>query len=39
MVKVTLKDGVEARIRELLPEIEEVVDITDHRSGANPFYS
>jgi Fe/S biogenesis protein NfuA len=39
MVKVTLKNGVEARIRELLPEIEEVIDITDHRSGENPFYT
>jgi Fe/S biogenesis protein NfuA len=30
MVNVTLKQGVEARIRELFPEIEEVVDVTDH---------
>ncbi len=39
MVDMTLKHGVEARIRELIPEIEEVVDTTDHTSGENPFYS
>lgn len=39
MVDVTLKHGVEARIRELIPEVEEVLDTTDHSSGHNPFYS
>ena len=39
MVDVTLKQGVEARIRELIPEIEEVLDTTDHSSGDNPFYA
>ncbi|MEE8161543.1 MAG: iron-sulfur cluster assembly accessory protein [Acidobacteriota bacterium] len=39
MVDVTLKQGVEARIRELVPEIEEVVDVTDHSAGENPYYS
>jgi len=39
MVNVTLKNGVEARIKELIPEIEEVIDTTDHTSGMNPFYS
>jgi len=38
MVDVTLKQGVEARIREVIPEIEEVVDTTDHSTGENPFY-
>ncbi|MGH9340268.1 MAG: NifU family protein [Acidobacteriota bacterium] len=38
MVDVTLKQGVEARIRELIPEIQEVVDVTDHSTGENPFY-
>ena len=39
MVDMTLKHGVEARIRELIPEVEEVVDTTDHTSGENPFYA
>ncbi len=39
MVDVTLKQGVEQRIRELIPEIEEVIDSTDHSTGENPFYT
>ncbi len=39
MVDVTLKQGVETRIRELIPEISNVVDTTDHSTGENPFYS
>lgn len=39
MVDVTLKQGVEARIRELIPEVLEVVDTTDHASGENPYYA
>ena len=38
-VDVTLKQGVEARIREVVPEIEEVVDTTDHATGENPYYA
>ena len=39
MVDVTLKQGVETRIRELIPEIEAVIDTTDHSVGENPFYA
>jgi len=39
MVDVTLKQGVEQRIRELIPEVEEVIDTTDHSAGENPFYT
>lgn len=39
LVDVTLKQGVEARIKELVPEIERVVDTTDHAAGQTPFYS
>lgn len=38
MVDVTLKQGVEARIREVIPEIDEVIDTTDHSTGENPYY-
>lgn len=38
LVDVTLKQGIETRIRELLPEIARVVDTTDHAAGENPFY-
>lgn len=35
---VTLKQGVEARIRQVAPEITEVLDTTDHAAGSNPYY-
>lgn len=38
MAHVTLKRGIEARIREALPEVKEVVDATDHTGGANPYF-
>src|SRR6266404_1519096 len=36
---VTLKQGIERLIKEELPEIEEVLDTTDHDSGENPYYT
>ncbi len=38
MVDVTLKQGIEVAIKDAVPEIEEVVDITDHDSGSDPYY-
>ncbi|MCB1197668.1 MAG: NifU family protein, partial [Deltaproteobacteria bacterium] len=37
--KATLKQGVEVRIKELIPEIIELVDTTDHALGDNPYYT
>jgi len=36
---ITLKSGIERLIKEELPEVEEVLDTTDHASGANPYYA
>lgn len=38
MVDVTLKQGIEVAIKDAVPEIESVVDVTDHNSGSNPYY-
>jgi Fe/S biogenesis protein NfuA len=38
MAAVTLRQGVDRMIREWVPEILEVRDVTDHASGENPFY-
>lgn len=35
---VTLRKGVETMLRKALPAIVEIVDVTDHASGENPFY-
>lgn len=37
--QATLTDGVERLIKQHYPEIEKVVDTTDHDSGNNPYYS
>lgn len=36
--KMTMKNGVEAAIREVCPNVGEIVDVTDHASGTNPYY-
>lgn len=36
---MTLRDGIQAAIIERVPEITEVVDLTDHDAGDNPFYT
>jgi Fe/S biogenesis protein NfuA len=38
MATVTLKNGIERMLREAFPEIDDVIDVTDHLSGANPYY-
>lgn len=35
----TLKEGIEGAIKEAVPGIQEVVDVTNHDQGANPFYT
>ena len=38
MVDVTLRQGVEKRMREVFPDMSELVDVTDHGHGDNPYY-
>lgn len=38
MADMTLKQGVATAIQEAVPEIRQVLDTTDHASGANPYY-
>jgi len=38
MAAVTLRQGIEAMIIDAVPEITEVVDVTDHARGTNPYY-
>lgn len=39
MVDVTLKQGVEKTLRERIPEVTGVRDVTDHSTGENPYFS
>jgi Fe/S biogenesis protein NfuA len=36
---MTLRDGISRSIVEAVPEITEVVDVTDHSMGENPYYA
>jgi Fe/S biogenesis protein NfuA len=36
---MTLRDGIRTMLLESLPEITDVVDVTDHDAGENPFYT
>lgn len=38
MASVTLGQGIEVALREAVPEITNVVDVTDHASGTNPYF-
>jgi Fe/S biogenesis protein NfuA len=36
---MTLREGIARSIKEAIPEVSEVVDITDHALGENPYYA
>jgi len=38
MATVTLSQGIEVAITEAVPEIDAIVDVTDHASGRNPYF-
>jgi Fe/S biogenesis protein NfuA len=38
MVNVTLKQGVERTLFDMVPGIKKVMDVTDHSAGQNPYY-
>jgi len=38
MSRLTLRQGVERMLRQAIPELTAVHDITDHASGVNPYF-
>jgi Fe/S biogenesis protein NfuA len=36
---MTLREGIARSIQETIPEVKDVVDVTDHALGENPFYA
>jgi Fe/S biogenesis protein NfuA len=38
LATVTLSQGIETSLKEAVPEVERVVDTTDHAQGSNPYY-
>ena len=39
MAEVTLTQGIEASLREAIPEIGNIIDATDHASGDDPYFA
>lgn len=39
MADVTLKNGIEVALKNAIPEITNIYDVTDHADGKNPYYS
>jgi Fe/S biogenesis protein NfuA len=39
LAAMTLRQGIESSIKHHVPEIVEVVDVTDHAAGENPFFA
>jgi len=35
----TLRGGVESMIRAAVPEVRDIIDVTDHAAGATPYYT
>jgi Fe/S biogenesis protein NfuA len=35
---LTLRQGIERMVREEIPEVRDIIDLTDHDAGANPYY-
>jgi NFU1 iron-sulfur cluster scaffold homolog, mitochondrial len=38
MADVTLRQGIEGMLAQFVPAVRGIVDITDHQSGANPYF-
>lgn len=39
MSAATLREGISVMIAQALPEVADVIDVTDHGAGDNPYYS
>jgi Fe/S biogenesis protein NfuA len=38
MSRMTMLQGVQATLKEMVPSVSKVVDVTDHATGENPYY-
>jgi Fe/S biogenesis protein NfuA len=38
MADVTLRQGIEGMLSQLVPAVRGIVDITDHTSGSSPYF-
>ena len=38
-IALTLAEGIKRQIKDLVPDVLDVIDATDHQAGENPFYT
>jgi Fe-S cluster biogenesis protein NfuA len=34
----TLRDGIQTLVKQNFPEIEDIIDVTNHEQGTNPYF-
>ena len=39
MASVTLRQGIEGMMRQYVPEVQGIVDVTDHNAGSSPYFA
>ena len=39
MAEVTLRQGIEPMLREQVPDVVGIIDVTDHAAGSHPFFT
>ncbi len=39
MSAATLREGIQVAIREMIPEVTEIIDVTDHDAGESPYFT
>jgi len=39
MSRMTLTQGIEVALRDQIPELTEILDVTDHAVGDSPYYA
>ena len=37
--QMTMAQGIELLLRDEIPEVKKIVDVTDHAAGENPYYA
>ncbi len=39
MAQVTLSQGIETALKDAVPEVQRIADVTDHEAGEDPYFS
>ena len=39
LASVTLRQGIEQILRQMIPDLGQIVDVTDHAAGSDPYYA